>query len=137
MYEIDHWHLAAALGDLDAVTDQDAPAVDAQRLGEQPQHHLAPQLCEPVELHGGAVEAIEEGIVAPSVELQRAHNAGYAQQPATAVANHRKVCRRENSGPTRQIEFDPCIHSDIGPPCFSSNSTVFIYLLPMSLGLIF
>src|SRR3954462_11845564 len=88
MWELDRWHLAAALGDLDAVTDQDAPAVDAQRLGKQPQHHLAPQLCEPVELHGGAVEAIEEGIVAPSVELQRAHNAGYAQQ----FRLHRDAC---------------------------------------------
>src|SRR4051812_3376825 len=78
--------LVSGIGD--AVTDQDAPAVDAHRLGEQPQHHLAPQLCEPVELHRGAVEAIEEGIVAPSVELQRAHNAGYAQQ----FRPHREAC---------------------------------------------
>ena len=34
MQELDRRHLAAALGDLDAVADQDAPAVDAQRLGE-------------------------------------------------------------------------------------------------------
>ena len=34
MQELDRRHLAAALGDLDAVADQDAPAVDAQRLGD-------------------------------------------------------------------------------------------------------
>ena len=34
MQELDRRHLAAALGDLDAVADQDAPAVGAQRLGE-------------------------------------------------------------------------------------------------------
>ena len=35
MQELDRRHLAAALGDLDAVADQDMPAVDAQGLGEQ------------------------------------------------------------------------------------------------------
>ena len=35
MQELDRRHLAAALGDLDAVADQDVPAVDAQLLGEQ------------------------------------------------------------------------------------------------------
>ena len=88
MQELDRRHLAAALGDLDAVADQDAPAVDAQRLGEQPQHHLGPQRCEPVELHGGAVEAIEEGIVAARIEVQRAHDAGDAQQ----FRPHREAC---------------------------------------------
>ena len=33
MQELDRRHLAAALGDLDAVADQDTPAVDTQRLG--------------------------------------------------------------------------------------------------------
>ena len=31
MQQFDRRHLAAALGDLDAVADQDVPAVDAQR----------------------------------------------------------------------------------------------------------
>ena len=35
-------------------------------------------------------------------------------KPATAVANHRKVCRRENAGRSRQIAFHQCSHSDIG-----------------------
>ena len=36
-------------------------------------------------------------------------------KPATAVANQRKVCRRENAGRSRQIAFHQLIHSDIGP----------------------
>ena len=35
-------------------------------------------------------------------------------KPATPVANHRKVCRRENAGRSRQIAFHQCSHSDIG-----------------------
>jgi hypothetical protein len=53
--ELDRRHLAAALRDLDAVADQDAPAVDAQHLGEQAQHQLGPQRCELFELDCGAV----------------------------------------------------------------------------------
>ena len=34
MQELDRRHFAAALGDLDAVADHDAAAVDAQRLRE-------------------------------------------------------------------------------------------------------
>ena len=36
-------------------------------------------------------------------------------KPATAVANQRKVCRRENAKRSCQIAFHQCIHSDIGP----------------------
>ena len=64
---------------------------------------------------------VDEGIVATSIEVQCAHDAGHAQhvrttvKPATAVANQRKVLRRENAGLSRVIEFHQCIHSDIGP----------------------
>ena len=37
-----------------------------------------------------------------------------AVKPATAVANQRKVCRRENAGRRRQIALHQCIHRDIG-----------------------
>ena len=67
------------------------------------------------------MEAIDEGIVATSIEVQCAHDAGHAQHVrthgeafATAVANQRKVFRRENAGRSRQIAFHQCIHSDIG-----------------------
>jgi hypothetical protein len=36
-------------------------------------------------------------------------------KPATAVANQRKLRRRENAGRSRQIAFHQSIHSDIGP----------------------
>ena len=41
-------------------------------------------------------------------------------KPATAVANQKKVCRRENAGRSRQIAFHQLIQSDIGPArcCF-------------------
>ena len=80
MQEFDRRHLAATLGDLDAIADQDAPAVDAQRLRKQAQHELGPERCEAVELDGGAVEVIDEGIVVAGVEVQRAHEGGDAQQ---------------------------------------------------------
>src|ERR1700757_4960920 len=60
MQELDRGHFATALGDLDAVTDQDTPAVDAHGLGEQAQHHLSPYRGELIELDGGAVEVIDE-----------------------------------------------------------------------------
>ena len=88
MQELDRRHLAAALGDLDAVADQDVPAVDAQLLGEQAQHQLGPQRCEPVELDGGAVEVIDERIVAARIEVQRTHDGGDAEQ----LRSHREAC---------------------------------------------
>ena len=36
-------------------------------------------------------------------------------KPATAVANHIKLRRRENAGRSNQIASHQCIHSDIGP----------------------
>ena len=88
MQEFDRRHLAAALWDLDAVADQDAPAVDAQRLGEQAQHQLGPQRGELVELDGGAVEVIDERIVEAGIEVQRAHDGGDAEQ----LRPHREAC---------------------------------------------
>ena len=35
---------------------------------------------EPVELHGGAVKVIDQLVVEAGVELQRAHETGYAEQ---------------------------------------------------------
>ena len=79
MQEFDRRHLAAALGRLDAVADHDAPAVDAQRLREQPQRHLGPQRGEPVELHGGAVKVIDQLVVEARVEL-RARARGWSRR---------------------------------------------------------
>src|SRR5215469_3332140 len=44
-------------------------------------------------------------------------------KPATAVANHRKVRRRENAGRSSQIAFHQSAHSDIGPTrcCFDER----------------
>ena len=88
MQELDPRHLATALGDLNAIADQDAPAIDAQRLGKQTQHQLGPQRGEPVELDGGAVEGVAQRIVAPSVEVQRAHDGGHTQH----VGARREAC---------------------------------------------
>src|SRR5215472_18514654 len=63
-------------GDLDAVADQDVPAVDTQRLGQQAKHQRGPQRGELVELDGGGVEIIAERIVATRIEVQRAHDGG-------------------------------------------------------------
>ena len=80
MQEFDGRHLATTLWDLDTVADHDAPAVDAQLLGEQAQHELGPERCEAVELDGRAVEVIDEGIVVAGVEVQRADEGGDAEQ---------------------------------------------------------
>jgi hypothetical protein len=46
-------------------------------------------------------------------------------KPATAVANHKKVRRRENAGRSIQIASHQIIHSDIGPTrCCLLNDVV-------------
>src|SRR5215475_7432022 len=76
MQQFDRRHLAAAIGDLDAVADQDVPAVDAQRLGQQAKYQRGPQRGELVELDGGGVEIVTERIVATRIEVQCAHDGG-------------------------------------------------------------
>src|ERR1700683_681916 len=88
MQELDPRHLTTALWHLDAVADHDAPAVDAQRLWEQPQHGPGPQRGKAVELYGGTVKVIDELIVEAGLELQRAHQAGHAEQFGT----HGEAC---------------------------------------------
>ena len=56
-------HFLAALGYFDAIPDQDSPAIDAQRVREQPQHRLCPQHREAIEFHGAAMKAIEQLVV--------------------------------------------------------------------------
>ena len=60
MQQFDPRHFAAALRHLDAVADHDIPAVDAQRLREQPQRGLGPQRGKAVELYSGAVKVIDQ-----------------------------------------------------------------------------
>src|ERR1700746_3048457 len=52
-------HFPAALGDLDAIPDQDQPAIDAQRTWKQPQHRLRPQGRQPIKLEGAAMEVFQ------------------------------------------------------------------------------
>ena len=126
MQEFDTRHLAAALRHLDAVANDDAPAVDAQRLRKEPQHHLGPQRGEPVELHGRAVKVIDQLVVEARIELQRAHQAGHAEQfgahgeAGDGGGEPEEGRSRENAGRRRQIAFHQGIHSDIGPArcCF-------------------
>ena len=69
---------------------------------------------------------IEQGVVATGSRfkartmLVTPSNSVRTVKPATAVANHRKVRRRENAGRSSQIAFHQFVHSDIGPArcCF-------------------
>src|SRR6516164_10547031 len=74
MQQLDSWHLLAALGNLDAVPDQDQPAVDTHRTWEQPQHRLRPQSRKPIELDASAVKMGEQPMVELGPQIERAHN---------------------------------------------------------------
>lgn len=69
MQQLDGRHFLAALGTLDAVADQDQPAVDAQCRWEQPQHHRCPQRGEPVELDAGAVKVGEQPVIERGAQI--------------------------------------------------------------------
>src|SRR6516162_11766595 len=63
MQELDSWHLLTAFGHLDAIADQDQPAVDAHWICEDSQHHLGPQNREPTKLDGAAMKVLAERVV--------------------------------------------------------------------------
>jgi len=56
----DRGHFVTTVWDLDVVTDEYQPSVDAQRPPDQVQHQLGPQSCKVVEFDGDAVEVIGE-----------------------------------------------------------------------------
>jgi hypothetical protein len=60
----DPGHLASGLGDLDAVPDQDGPAVYAQDAGVEPEDQRAPGAGKLVQIEGRAVEQVQEPAVA-------------------------------------------------------------------------
>ena len=106
MQQFDRRHLAASLGDLDAVADQDVPAVDAQCLGQQAKHQRGPQLGELVELDGGGVEIVAERIVAARIEVQRAHDGGDTE----LLGAHREA----GHGGGEPQDFLPLVKGKIG-----------------------
>jgi hypothetical protein len=63
MQELDGRHLLAAFGDLDAIPDQDQPAVDAHRICEDLQHRLDPQNRELTKLDGAAMKVLAQRVV--------------------------------------------------------------------------
>jgi len=80
MQQFDARHLLAGLGNLDAIGDQNASAINAQRVGEQAQRHRGPQRAESINLHAIAVKAIEQVVVQARLQLERPHDAGHSQQ---------------------------------------------------------
>jgi hypothetical protein len=123
MQQLDGRHFLAALRTLDAVADQDQPAVGARRCREQPQHHLGPQRREPVELDAGAMKVSEQPVIERGARRFNARTmlvtpsrSARTVMPATMVANHKNVLRRENAGRSNSIAFHHEPHSDDGRP---------------------
>ena len=77
---LDGGHLASGLGDLETVTEQNGSAVDAQDGGMGAKDQRAPGAGKPVQVHGGAVEQVQQAVVAGGLEAQGAHDAGDALQ---------------------------------------------------------
>jgi hypothetical protein len=75
---LDGGHLASGLGELETVTDQDGSAVDAQDGGMGAEDQRAPGTGKPVQVHGGAVEEVQQAVVAEGLQAQGAHDAGDA-----------------------------------------------------------
>jgi hypothetical protein len=65
MQELYGRHFLAALGGLDAIPDQDQPAIDPHGAWEQLQHSLRPQGRKPVKLDATAVKVSEQLGVEP------------------------------------------------------------------------
>lgn len=80
MQELYGRHFLAALGGLDAVPDQDQPAINAHKTWEQPQHSLCPQSRKSVKLDAIAVKVLEQLGVEPRPQVQGSYDAGDAEQ---------------------------------------------------------
>ena len=80
MQELDGRHLLAAFGGLDAIADQDQPAVEAHRICEEPQHRLDPQSGELIKFDSGAMKALAQRIVTVRPQVQCPDDAGDATQ---------------------------------------------------------
>jgi hypothetical protein len=80
MQELDGWHLLAAFGDLDAISDQDQPTVDAHRAREQPQHRLGPQSSEPIKLDRITMKVLAQRVIKVRPQIQCSYDAGDAMQ---------------------------------------------------------
>jgi len=74
--ELDGGHLAAALGNLDTVADEDKSPVHAQGSREMPQYDLRPKPGHPIEIDGRAVEGLQKVEVALLLEAERPDGAG-------------------------------------------------------------
>src|SRR5215831_17284182 len=77
---LDSGHFASGFGDLDAVCDEDGPAIDAKDAGVDAEDQSAPGAGEFVQIQGGAVEEVQEPVVAGGLQTQGAHDTGDAQQ---------------------------------------------------------
>ena len=73
-------HLASGFGDLDAIGDEDGPAVHAQDAWVDAEDQSAPGAGEFVQIQGRTVEEVQESVVAGRLQSQGAHDAGDAQQ---------------------------------------------------------
>jgi hypothetical protein len=76
----DTGHFASGLGDLDAIADEDGPAVDALDAWAEAEDQCAPGAGELVYIQGRAVEEIQEAVVSGRLQAQGAHDAGDPQQ---------------------------------------------------------
>src|SRR5450631_2267166 len=84
--QFDARHCLAALGRLDAVSDENASAVDAYRTRKELQDDTGPQSIEVIESHGRTVHVFDQVAIASGHEFERPNDARNAQ----VFGTHRK-----------------------------------------------
>ena len=72
-------HLAALLGVLDTVEDEDGATIDLVD-GEAADHDIEPELCKPLNLHRIAVEKMEQGPLAIAIQPESTDETGDAEE---------------------------------------------------------
>ena len=77
--QFDARHFLAALGRLDAVSDENGSAVDAYGAWKQLQDDACPQCVEFIESHGRTMHVFDEAAIASVVEFERPDDARDAQ----------------------------------------------------------
>src|SRR5450755_3353015 len=81
--QFDARHFLAALGRLDAVSDENASAVDAYGAREELQDDTCPQCIEVIESHGRTVHVFGQVAIASGHEFERSNDARNAQMFGT------------------------------------------------------
>ena len=124
---LDPGHLPPGLGDLEAVPDEDGPAVHAKDVGVEPEDQTAPGASELVQIQGRAVEEVQYPVVAGRLQPQGPHHTGDPQEilagghSGQAESHPQEGPGPGADGPQLAHQFPPMVPEHERPPCRSAR----------------